>query len=73
MRRPITAMFSPCRIGWVLLTGALLAYGLVSGQWTVLLAALAPAIGTLAGLLVSRRNGSCRVPIASDCESVAHE
>jgi len=53
---------APCRIGWLLVTGALIAYSVATGQWTVLLAASAPAAGAFIAWLVARRMPACSLP-----------
>ncbi|MCM8745938.1 hypothetical protein NET03_05285 [Thermomicrobium sp. CFH 73360] len=53
---------APCRIGWLLVTVVLVAYGITTGQWTVLLAAAAPAAGAFIAWFAGRRMPACSLP-----------
>lgn len=64
---------APCRIGWLLVTGALIAYGIATGQWTVFLAASAPAAGVFLAWLIGRRAVACPLLDTSQRERVNHD
>lgn len=48
-------LLSPCRIGWLSILLGTIIYGFVTQEWLAVVAALAPAVGVLAGWLVTRR------------------
>ncbi len=73
MREHLMSLFAPCRLGWLALASALVAYGITTQQWTVLLAGLAPAVGLLAGLLVNRGAGSCDDRAARRCTGTSDD
>lgn len=64
---------APCRIGWLLVIVALVAYGIATGQWTVLLAAAAPLVGTTVAWFLARRDSACSLPGASLCEETRRD
>ncbi|WP_448576713.1 hypothetical protein [Thermomicrobium sp.] len=59
MRQLVLALLAPCRLGWLIVALAIAVYGFSTGQWALLIVALAPLLGTLAALLITRHNPSC--------------